>query len=301
MTLRHRRIDLNLLAALDVLLAERNVTRAAQVMNVTQSAMSGTLARLREVFDDALPVPVGRRMQRTPLAESLCEPTRDALRRIDALLTTRPVFDPASADRHFVISASDYVISAVLTDALRVLAREAPRIRFDLVSTEAAAGLASGEVDLCVVPANMVLEAHPQAKLFDDSYSVLAWADNPRIGKALTLDTYLALGHVVFRGGKGPLLPWFEQWFRNEHGEQRNLQVHTHSFGVLPQLVIGTERIATVPTRLAERAAQTLPLRLCRLPMKAPRLTEVLQWNRMHDGDPAIRWLRERLLALAAG
>lgn len=298
--MRYRRIDLNLLAALDLLLNERNVTRAAAAMNVSQSTMSGILARLREVFDDELLVPVGRQLRLTPLGESLLEPTQDAMLRIDSLLATKPQFEAATAMRHFVIAASDYVISAFLTDALQAVAQEAPGLSFDLVPTGApgTSGLESGDVDLVVVPANLVNTEHPYRVLFDDGYQVIAWTHNRLLGKTLNLAAYQRLGHVLFRTGKIGQ-PWFEQWYLNEYGDNRRVELRVHSFGLMPQMVVGTDRIATVQSRLAQRYAQTLPLRLYPLPMAAPKLTEVLQWNRLHDHDPGNRWLRERMADLA--
>lgn len=298
--MRYRRIDLNLLAALDLLLNERNVTRAAAALNVSQSTMSGILARLREVFDDELLVPVGRQLQLTPLAESLRVPTQDAMLRIDSLLATKPQFDAATATRHFVIAASDYVLSAFLMDTVPVIAREAPGLSFDFVpiGTPGTAGLESGEVDFVVGPANMVNTEHPHRVLFDDGYKVVAWAHNRLLGETLDLATYQRLGHVLFRTGKVGQ-PWFEQWYLNEHGDSRRVEVRVHSFSLMPQMVVGTDRIATVQSRLAQRYAQALPLRLYPLPMAAPKLTEVLQWNRLHDQDPGNRWLRERMEELA--
>jgi len=105
--MRYQRIDLNLLAALDALLAERNVTRAAERMHMTQSAMSGVLSRLRDYFEDPLLVPVGRSMQLTPRAESLIQPVRDIILQVDATLGVKPDFKPAEARRHFTAIASD--------------------------------------------------------------------------------------------------------------------------------------------------------------------------------------------------
>ena len=298
--MRYRRIDLNLLAALDLLLNERNVTRAAAALNVSQSTMSGILARLREVFDDELLVPVGRQLQLTPLGESLRVPTQDAMLRIDSLLATKPQFDAATATRHVVIAASDYVIGAFLTDALQAITHEAPGLSFDFVPIGApgTSGLENGEVDFVVVPANMVNTEHPYRVLFEDGYTVIAWAHNRLLGETLDLATYQRLGHVLFRTGKVGQ-PWFEQWYMNEYGDSRRVEVRVHSFSLMPQMVVGTDRIATVQSRLAQRYAQTLPLRLYPLPMAAPKLTEVLQWNRLHDPDPGNRWLRERLAELA--
>src|SRR3954464_7975342 len=130
--MRYQRIDLNLLIALDALLAERNVTRAAERMHMTQSAMSGVLARLREYFDDQLLVPVGRAMKLTPRAESLIEPVRDILLKVDSTLGVRPEFEAATAQRHFVLIASDYVSNVLLAEVLRRIALVAPGLSFDV-------------------------------------------------------------------------------------------------------------------------------------------------------------------------
>ncbi len=109
--MRYHKLDLNLLTALKALLTERNVTRAGESVHVTQSAMSGILARLRDYFGDPLIVQVGRKMELTPLAESLVEPVNDVLLRIDATIATRPEFNPLTTRRHFSVVASDYSIN----------------------------------------------------------------------------------------------------------------------------------------------------------------------------------------------
>lgn len=295
--MRYGRIDLNLIAALDVLLTERSVTRAATLLNVSQSAASGILRRLREYFGDELLVQDGRRMRLTPLGESLLDPAQKTMQRVDSLIATRPLFDPATAERHFTIAASDYVVSVLLAQVLQVIAKEAPGITFEFVPSgvPGSTGLESGEVDFTVVPAHMVAHDHPRVTVFEDAYQVVAWTHNSRIGEALSLAQYQSLGHVIYRGGKVGMT-WFEQWYANEHGDTRRIEVRAFSFASLPQLVVGTDRIATLQTRLAHFYAQTVPLRLLEPPIACPRLTEVLQWNRFRDQDPGIAWLRTRLL-----
>lgn len=298
--MRYGRIDLNLIAALDVLLTQRSVTRAAAILNVSQSAASGILARLREYFDDPLLVQDGRRMQLTPLGESLLDPAQKTMQRIDSLMATKPLFDPATAQRHFTIAASDYVISALLGDVLQAIATEAPGVSFEFTPSgmPGSTGLESGDVDFSVVPAHMLSREHPHVVMFEDTYQVVAWTGNRRIGEAISLTQYQALGHVIYRGGKVGMT-WFEQWYANEHGDTRRIEVRAFSFSLLPQLVVGTERIATLQTRLAKLYAQTLPLRLLEPPIACPKLTEVLQWNRYRDQDPGIAWVRKRMLDLA--
>ena len=124
--MRYHKLDLNLLTALKALLTEKNVTRAGEAVHITQPAMSGVLARLREYFGDPLIVQVGRKMELTPLAESLVEPLTDALLRIDATITTRPEFNPLTTNRRFSVVASDYSINVLLLEVLRRVHREAP-------------------------------------------------------------------------------------------------------------------------------------------------------------------------------
>src|SRR4051812_37211025 len=169
--MRYQRIDLNLLIALDALLAERNVTRASERMHMTQSAMSGVLSRLREYFDDPLLVAVGRTMRLSPRAESLVQPVRDILLKVDSTLGVRPEFEPATAKRHFTIIASDYVSNVLLGEVLRRIAVAAPGLGFDIQPTSSGMeqDLDQGRVDFLVTPAHLTLSEHPQAVLFDDS------------------------------------------------------------------------------------------------------------------------------------
>src|SRR5215213_10127915 len=117
--------DLNLLVALDALLTERNVTRAGNRLHLSQSAMSGALARLRHYFRDELLVPVGRQMALTPVAEGLVEPVRDILLQIRGTLGSKPQFDPLTATRHMSLAVSDYVADILMADVLRRARQEA--------------------------------------------------------------------------------------------------------------------------------------------------------------------------------
>ena len=127
-------LDLNLLVALDALFAEKSVSRAGERLHLSQSATSGALARLREVFGDPLLVPVGRRMVMTPVAEALVEPVRNFLLQAEAILNNHPVFDPGSSTRKFRILMSDYVETVLLAEALPRIEQSAPGIRFEFIS-----------------------------------------------------------------------------------------------------------------------------------------------------------------------
>ncbi|MCG2592415.1 LysR family transcriptional regulator [Ramlibacter sp. XY19] len=300
--MRYQRIDLNLLIALDALLAERNVTRAAERMHMTQSAMSGVLARLREYFDDPLLVPMGRAMKLTPRAESMIQPVRDILLKVDSTLGVRPDFDPATARRHFTVIASDYVSNVLMAEVLRRIALVAPGLSFDVrpSSMTMAQDLDQGRADFLVTPAHLTLADHPQAVLFEDTYQVIACAQHPQLQDGITLEQYQSLGHVVYQNEQGAN-PWFESWYANQHGQTRRIEVVTHGFVLMPRFVVGTRRIATVQTRLAMQFEQSMPVRLFEPPMETPRLTEVLQWHRYRADDPGVQWVRVQIEGVAGG
>jgi LysR family transcriptional regulator, nod-box dependent transcriptional activator len=290
------RFDLNLLVTLDALLSEKSVTRAGLRMNLSQSAMSGALARLRDFFQDELLVPMGRSMVLTPLAEGLVQPVRDVLLQVQATIATRPRFDPASSARHISIAVSDYVTSILMVDFLRHLKCQSPSITFELrpVGKRATEDLESGELDFLIAPEPYVSSVHPKEILFQDTHTCIAWKKNPHVGATLSVAQYLALGHVIVHVGEIGSANYDERVLRGLN-HKRNIEVVTPSFDLAPQLVIGTERIATVASRLACKYAKLLPIKLLPVPIEIPPMIEVLQWHRAHDQDPAHRWLRSQL------
>ncbi|MFT4067748.1 LysR family transcriptional regulator [Paraburkholderia sp.] len=298
--MRYNRLDLNLLVALKALLQEKNVTRAGESLHMTQSAMSGVLGRLREFFDDPLLVQVGRRTELTQLAESLIEPINDVIVRIDAALASRPMFDPAHTRRHFSFVASDYVQSILLFDVLAELHREAPGLTVELrqPSVNSAAELEAGEVDFVINHELFASPHHSSEVLFEDTYTIVAARENDSFGDEISLDDYLDSGHIGFQNGSRSL-PMFEMWFAHQHKRARRVEVAAHTFNLLPHMVVGTQRLATMHTRLAYRCADSLPVRLVKPTFETPRLVEVLQWHSSRDSDAATVWLRDRIIAAA--
>jgi len=296
--MRYHKLDLNLLTALKALLTEKNVTRAGEIVHITQPAMSGVLARLREYFGDPLIVQVGRKMELTPLAESLVEPLTDALLRIDATITTRPEFNPLTTNRRFSVVASDYSVNVLLLEVLRRVHREAPglSVEFRTPSESAPAELEEGEVDFIINPESQNSPMQSGVVLFEDSYMIVVDADNQEVGDSIGIEQYLALRHVAFKSGKFGL-PQLESWVANRYGDERRVEVITHSFSLLPRLVVGTARIATMHTRLAQQCADSLPVRLVKPAFEIPHLVEVLQWHKYRDLDPGSMWFREMILA----
>lgn len=300
--MRLDRFDLNLLVALDVLLQERNVTRAAERLFIGQAAASAALARLREHFGDELLVRVGRRLELTPLAGSLVQPVREALLQVRSAISLRAGFDPATSSRRLTVCASDYVVSVLLADLVRHLAQQAPGISLDLRNPPAdvADAIDRGGVDLLVLPAAYAAEIqHPQLPLFEDVYACLVCADHPLAGAGLGLEAYLAHGHVAVRFGDGRGLA-LDEALQARTGHSRRVECSVGSFSLLAPVLPGTRRIATLHRRQAVQLARQHGLALLPAPFDMPPLVETLVWPSHLDGDPAHRWVRQQLCEAAA-
>ncbi len=170
--------DLNQILCLDALLAERSVSRAAERVHLSQSAMSWVLAQLREHFGDPLLVRSGRHLMLTPFARTLVGPVSEFLTRAHALTTLSPDQEPADIDRELKIVASDYSIAAYLGDAMKRAAATMPRLRFDVLplSTHSALLLHGGEADLLCAGQALDVGRPPNELLFEDEFACLVCA-----------------------------------------------------------------------------------------------------------------------------
>jgi DNA-binding transcriptional LysR family regulator len=293
--MRFHRLDLNLLVALDAILTEKNVTRAAEKLHVSQSAASGLLARLRDYFEDDLLVQTGRRMILTPLAHSLETPLKRILLDIQTNIVNSGEFDPTTSSRHFKVMASDYVSSVFLAPLLRTVQCQAPKMTFDFIpsNNQYEEALKQGEIDFLIQPDLYMSNHHPKAWLFDDTYCCVVWRDNPLLKgkKKMDRELYLSLGHLVIHLGN-KRTPSFEEEFAQQFAKDRRIEVSTSHFNTLPLLLVGTNRIGVMQRRLAELYAQTFPINIFEPPETMPRLNEYIQWNQILESDPAHAWLR---------
>lgn len=294
-------LNLNYLVALDALLTEKNVTRASKRVHLSQSALSVILGQLRKYFQNELLVASGRTMLLTPLAQSLAQPVRESLLQIQHTITSRVGFDPATSRRIFSLAISDYVGVVLMPQALRVAAQQAPGVTFKFLSMDGPIDnqLANGEIDLIIRPMQTARPAHSQEMLFSDNYSCVVWAGNSLVRRRLSLKKYLELGHVASSAGGQPV--YFEQWFEAQYGGVRRIEIAASTFETTCRYVVGTDRVATVLTKLARLCAEHMPLRILRAPFPAPRITEVTEWNRYQDNDPGHAWLRGLLQRAADG
>lgn len=295
-------VDLNLLVALDALLTERSVTRAANRVGLSQPGMSNTLARLRKLFGDPLFVREGLTLVPTPRAESLGQPIREALALIRHAIDERPGFDPADDRATFVISCSDYSLLMLIGPLVRRLAAEAPGVTIEVLprSPEAVRLLRDGEVDLVIEPLKiMPAAALPTRRLFSDRWLCCVWEGTTQVGDRMTMDAYLRLGHLVYSMGRGQPISLADQHLAQARVPRR-IEFTVESFLLAPFLLQGTDLVTLVLERAAPHLRRTAAVRFLEPPLDLPPITEMLWWHPRHTADPAHAWVRARIGEIAA-
>src|SRR6266850_2222086 len=301
------RFDLNLLVALDALLREKSVTRAAERVYISQPAMSGALQRLREFFDDQLLVRIGRDMELTPRAQSLIQPVREILLLTQSTLELQPTFEPATTSRSFTLVMSDYCLLVFLSFALRRLAIKAPGVQINVEPLDAStlARLESGDVDLCLIPSNARILGQlelggvmQQSPLFTDQWACVVSADHPSVQEELTLEQYFTLPHAFARFGGSTVT--LEQL--TLHRLARDVRVAATAPGFVSAIFLlpGTSMVATVQERLARAMAHMVPIRVLKPPLELPLLQEAMVWHERNALDPGHLWLRRFFADVAA-
>ncbi|WP_035996209.1 LysR family transcriptional regulator [Paraburkholderia caribensis] len=289
-----RNIDLNLLRTLDALLDERNVTKAAQRLSLTQPAVSGMLTRLRESFDDPLFVRTQRGIVPTLRALELAAPLKQILGEIDALLRPQ-AFDPATAELTLTIASTDYALQAVVLPFLEALRRKAPGVRVAVVPVQDAllqAQFERGEIDLALVtPESALPELHAR-RLFDERYVCVMRASHPDAqGGTLSLDRFCALDHALVSYSGGSFRGVTDDALARV-GRERRVTVSVTSFLVLPRILKGSDLIAVVPQRLVARSRG---LATVEPPLDIPGFTKTVAWHERTHRALAHRWVRELL------
>ncbi|MDH4983255.1 LysR family transcriptional regulator [Hyphomicrobium sp. D-2] len=296
------RVDLNLLVALDALLAERSVTKAAARIGIGQSAMSHNLARLRDLFGDELLTRGPKGMQPTPRALALADPVRIALAQIETLVSRDETFNPATAERVFRIGLPDSVEVLVGPALLTYVCAHAPGIRFRFYAAEGQGlldHLDADRLDLGIgVGAFAGGQAHHKRRvLATDSYLVLFNAQKIDIEPPISLEDYVRLPHVLTSlrlGERGVVDEVLEQM-----GLKRHVALVTPRFVAVPFLVAGSPVLTTMHARLAIYFADQLGLSLSPPPIELPKLTTSLLWHASYDRDPAHAWLRETIMRVS--
>jgi DNA-binding transcriptional LysR family regulator len=302
-----QRVDLNLLVYLDVLLRERNVTQAANQLNLSQPAMSNGLRRLREVFDDPLLVRTSDGMTPTERALELEPLVRDILGKVELALQPTAEFDPTDAVRTFRIMASDYAESTLLPPLLAKLRKLAPGISLDIMTPSDVSFLdvERGKVDLVINRFDSMPQSFHQNTIWNDSFSCLLSVDNPLL-EDFSLENYLKAQHVwVSKTGMGvgvgvnpedvQRLGWVDAAIARL-GKKRNIAVFTRHYNAAMILAEKNDLVVTLPALAAQLQHDNPRLAIKTPPFEIPPLELKLAWSPLLQHNPANRWLRQLIV-----
>ena len=301
--MRFQGLNLNLLAALQVLLDECSVSVAARKMHLSQSAMSGVLNRLRKHYGDQILEISGRKMVRTPFGDSLLSPLNDTLEHIERLVAATASFDPASSTRRFSVVTSDYMIETLLPYAMSVIEREAPlvSIEFHLPSGKPGMLLNKGNVDIIITPEGYAGEPFLSERFCEEDFVVVGWKGNPAMHGPVDFATLNAFRHV---GVQFPISldlsieghsPSFAQLALQSAGCNCEVAVAVPTFATAFAAVIGTSLITVTHRRLALRLADPDHHVVCDLPMPVQPLREALVYHPLRSQDAGLVWLKNIL------
>lgn len=278
--------DVRHLAVLDTLFTEKHVGRAAQRLSLSQPAVSNALAWLRRYFDDPLLVRRGGGLALTPFAERLRDPVRRLLIDLRTVATKRPNFDPATSANRFRLIMSDYVAALTLRPLLDLAAEAAPNAHIEVIRVDNdATEFKRGEVDLVMLPQEVMLPQHGQEPLFDDHWVCVGWAGALAGRDRLGLDDYRALRHIL------PDQPQTISYELAVLGIERDAAAVV-PYALLPEALVGTPWIATVPRGLIDRSPVRDALVAFDTPFPAKPLRIAQQWHLETDADDASIWLR---------
>jgi len=286
------RIDINLLVALEALLQEQSVTRAAARIGRSQSAMSHTLNRLRATFDDPLFVSAGRGLEPTPRAVELKAPLAAVLDNIRGLLEP-PRFDPASATSEFRIGAPDSVVMVVLSEFLARVAVEAPHMD---ISISSAAGshldaLEDGEIDLAMDTFIDAPDRFHRQGLMESRLVAIAREDHPARDEAFDVAAFVRWPHIWVDTALNRALDLRLE----QEGIDRRCSVRVASFFTGAIVATKTDYIMVLPELIARRALDFVPLAIFPVPIELPRLGLDQLWHPRRQHDPSHRWLRSTI------
>lgn len=288
-------LDLNLLLALDALLTERNVTRAAARLGRTQPATSHALARLREALGDPILVREGRGMTPTPRALAMQEPLARALAELGRILSEEGAFDAARSERRFGLVCPD-LLAAFLPELLGDMTRAAPRVSLEVRAPFGDTAAALEGADLALAPATLDVAGLVRRGLGRVSWAVLARRDHPGVRARLTAKRWCAYPHVQIRARPGET-PSFVDVALQQAGLERRIGLHVPSFLVAPEVVSRTDLFFTAPAELVRPLAERLGLAMHRPPIAIPDIPVAAYWPERLHADAGHRWFRDRVAA----
>lgn len=309
--LNFRTLDLNLLRVFDEVMAERNLTRAAEKLAITQPAVSNALRRLREVLGDELVTRRGHGVEPTPRALALWPAVRHALAQLQETLSPGR-FDPASAQTTFVLAMADATGATLIPPLIEIVEREAPGVSLRVVPLttrdprrlldDESADMAVGYfpavlADLTARAQSDNVVAHESTRLYDGQYVCVMRADHPLAAVPMTLDLYCAARHLLVSFSGKPF--GFIDGALAALGRERRIVLTVNQFFTAGRVVATTDLLTVLPRHFVGVASVRDELVWRPLPMTLPPVHVDALWHRRRNHDPAHRWLREAIARAA--
>jgi DNA-binding transcriptional LysR family regulator len=303
------RIDLNLLVYLDVLLREKNVTRAADQLGITQPAMSNGLRRLRDLFNDPLLIRTSEGMTPTERAAELQPLVREVLSKVEMVVQPGD-FDARESDRVFRIMASDYAESTLFPRLLEAIREQAPHISLDILTPSDVTFLdvEKGKVDMAINRFDQVPKSFHQVTLWRDNFCCLMSSSNPAL-ENFNLDAYLGAFHIwVSKTGMGvgtgmsprdvQKLGWVDEALA-DIGRRRHIRIFTRHYQVAALLAQQPDLIATMPMRAALLHNDDTRLAIRKPPFPIVPIELKMAWSPLLQHNPGHIWLRRLISTIA--
>jgi DNA-binding transcriptional LysR family regulator len=293
-----KRLDLNLLVTLETLLVERNVTKAAARLHLSQPAVSTQLSRLRHEFDDLLLIPAQRGMTPTAKAMELLDPLRQALDQVRATVASHRNFDPAKAKLTFAIACTDYLQAAVVKPLVAELRTRAHGVRValrNLDMPQLETQMARGDVDLALMTPQAAPPGLRARHLFDERYVLIGRRKHPRLRDGITIAEFAKLEQVIVSLDGGGFVTPVDSALA-ALGHRRHVVLSAASFLFVPEIVTHSDFVALVPERLVRDRANKLKVMDCPFPVEGFAVGMV--WHERSHGHSGQRWIREAIVSV---
>ena len=290
-----RQLDLNLLVALDVLISEASVTKAAEKLNMSQSAMSYSLKKLRAILDDDLLIRTSRKMEVTPYAKEISDRVRQILVEIQGTLLEKETFAPATSNETFKIAVSDYTEATIGVNLIQAVTTQAPNIRIRINNLDKETvmdALDENHLDLAIDTHLPLKSWHVSEDLYREDFVCVLQSDNTI--EEISLADYLARGHILvslrddFEGTSDRILERQQQ--------SRRVVWSTSHFMSVPFLLNNSDCVALLPRRMAEQCARTMSLKIFPPPIPVEGFTVSMVWHQRNNNSPQHQWLRQQIL-----
>jgi DNA-binding transcriptional LysR family regulator len=290
-----RDVDLNLLLAFDALMRERHVTRAAERLDISQSSMSVSLAKLRDLLGDEILVRAGGSLAPTELALAMWPRVQEAILAVERAFEPAARFDPATATDKFRLIVIDYIDFMLMPAVMRAIRLQAPGVRIEMLQPNPhhfGEMLAAGELDLAISYFPQPPEYLKTRRLFSDRFVGICAAGHPVLQEQLDVARFCDLPHVTIEPDSAQIYNVQIDAALEPHGRKRNVRMVKPNFLALPFVLATSDLVSCIPARLARRMTGMAQVALFDLPVDLPSFDVRMLWHPRTANSPAHEWLR---------